>query len=79
MDKYTFKRTTKLFEDWGQDVHKGYTPQLNGEALPYFIDRCPYVGDWSVWEAYGEGEHVCGGLTLADAKQQFIKYYNSKK
>ena len=76
--KYTFKRTT--LTAWNGDEHKGYTPHLDGEALPYFIDTCPYVGDWSVWEQEtAEGHHICGGLTFADAKQQFIKYYNSKK
>ena len=75
--KYTFKRTELRYE-WSEDTHKGYTPYVNGEKLPYFIDSSPELGDWSVWEAEGEGRHVCGGLTYAEAKESF-KYYHSTK
>lgn len=75
--KYTFKRTEKRY-NWSDEAHKGYTPYLNGEELPYFIDSCPSIGDWSVWEADGDGAHVCGGLTYKEAKESF-KYYHSAK
>ena len=75
--KYTFKRTQKRY-DWSEDVYKGYTPYLNNFELPYFIDSSPELGDWSVWEADGEGRHVCGGLTYAEAKESFKTYYTAK-
>ena len=75
--KYTFKRTEKRYE-WSDEAHKGYTPYLNNFELPYFIDSCPNIGDWSVWEADGDGAHVCGGLTFKEAKESFKTYYTAK-
>lgn len=75
--KFTFKRKEQVY-NWSEESHKGYAPYVNGEELEYFIDRSPEVGDWSVWEANGEGRHVCGGLSYAEAKESFIYYYTTK-
>ena len=38
--KYTFKRTEKRYE-WSEDIYKGYTPYVNGEALPTSLTHHP--------------------------------------
>lgn len=74
MQKITFKRGGHMWEH-STEEEKGYIPHFNGLSLPYIVMKCDSLGDWSVWSKNGEGEHVCGGLTYAEAKDSFTRYY----
>jgi hypothetical protein len=75
MEGLKFKRGTHSYS-WSTEAEKGYIPHLNGRALPYIITKCDTLQDWGVWSFWGEGEHVCGGLTLKEAKESFTIFIN---
>lgn len=77
MDVITFKRGSYSYE-WSTAPEFGYIPHINGEALPYIITKCETLKDWGCWSKWGEGKHVCGGLTLKEAKETFTNYITSK-
>lgn len=75
MKGLTFKRGTHFYE-WSTEAEKGYIPHLDGVKLSYIITKCDTLNDWGVWSLWGEGDHVCGGLTLKEAKESFTKFIN---
>jgi hypothetical protein len=79
MGTFKFKRTLHVWEwDTDKEPQKGYQPYYEGEALPYLIQYDDFLKDWSVWKMEGKGDHVCGGLTYAEAKEAFSYYYQTR-
>ena len=77
MEGLTFKRGTHSYT-WSTEAEKGYIPHLNGRELPYIIIKCDALKDWGVWTKSGGGDHVCGGLTLKEAKESFTNFITNK-
>jgi hypothetical protein len=61
---------------WSDEEVKGYVPYLKGRELRYIILKCDVLKDWGVWSIYGQGDYICGGLTLKEAKESFTKFIN---
>ena len=73
MNGITYKRGSYKYA-FSDEAEKGYIPHLDGRELPYIIIKCDVLKDWGVWTKSGGGEHVCGGLTLSEAKESFNRF-----